>query len=62
MCEAHALCARKTLMPCFTDFFTDFEKKLNVLQSTIVPLTISPCINKRKEENGGGGGGGLNSP
>ena len=21
------LCARKTLMLCFTDFFTDFEKK-----------------------------------
>ena len=25
--EAHALCARKTLTPRFTDFFTDFEKK-----------------------------------
>ena len=26
-CEARALCARKTLTPRFTDFFTDFEKK-----------------------------------
>ena len=26
-CEARALRARKTLMPRFTDFFTDFEKK-----------------------------------
>ena len=25
--EARALCARKTLKPRFTDFFTDFEKK-----------------------------------
>ena len=47
-------------MPRFTDFFNDFEKKPTVLQSTIVPLTISPCTNKRKGENGGGGG--LNSP
>ena len=26
-CEARALRARKTLTACFTDFFTDFEKK-----------------------------------
>ena len=26
-CEARDLRARKTLMPRFTDFFTDFEKK-----------------------------------
>ena len=26
-CEARALHAHKTLMPRFTDFFTDFEKK-----------------------------------
>ena len=32
--EARALRARKTLTPRFTDFFTDFEKKLSVLQST----------------------------
>ena len=25
--RARALRARKTLTPCFTDFFTDFEKK-----------------------------------
>ena len=32
--EARALCARKTLKPRFTDFFTDFEKKKpTVLQS-----------------------------
>ena len=28
-CEARALRASKTLTPCFTDFFTDFEKKPN---------------------------------
>ena len=28
-CEARALCARKTLTPRFTDFFTDFEKKID---------------------------------
>ena len=34
-CEALALCARKILTPCFTDFFTDFEKKKpTVLQSS----------------------------
>ena len=33
-CEARALRARKTLTPRFTDFFTDFEKKPTVLQST----------------------------
>ena len=27
VCEARELCARKTLTPRFTDFFTDFEKK-----------------------------------
>ena len=26
-CEARELCARKTLTPRFTDFFTDFEKE-----------------------------------
>ena len=30
-----ALRARKTLTPRFTDFFTDFEKKTTVLQSTL---------------------------
>ena len=34
MCQARALRARKTLTPRFTDFFTDFEKKPTVLQST----------------------------
>ena len=33
-CEAHELRACKTHMPRFTDFFTDFEKKLTVLQSS----------------------------
>ena len=28
-CEARALRARKTLTPRFTDFFTDFEKKID---------------------------------
>ena len=32
-CEARA---RKTLTPRFTDFFTDFEKKPTVLQSTFL--------------------------
>ena len=35
-CEARALRARKTLTPRFTDFFTDFEKKPTVLQSTFL--------------------------
>ena len=30
---ARAVRARKTLTPCFTDFFTDFEEKPTVLQS-----------------------------
>ena len=34
-CEARALCARTTLTPRFTDFFTDFEKKPTVLQSSL---------------------------
>ena len=34
-CEARALRARNTLTPPFTDFFTDFEKKTTVLQSTL---------------------------
>ena len=34
--EARALRARKTLTPRCTDFFTDFEKKPTVLQSTII--------------------------
>ena len=34
------------------DFFTDFEKKTTVLQSTIVPLTIGRCINKKEEKMG----------
>ena len=38
------------------------RKKLDVLQSTIVPLTNSPCINKRKGENGGGGWRGSEFP
>ena len=33
-CEARAVRARKILTPRFTDFFTDFEKKPTVLQST----------------------------
>ena len=33
-CEARTLHAQKTLMPRFTDFFTDFEKKPTVLQSS----------------------------
>ena len=32
-CEARALCARKTLTPRFTDFFTDFEKKNRLFYS-----------------------------
>ena len=31
--------ARKTLAPRFTDFFTDFEKKLTVLQSKVRHMT-----------------------
>ena len=31
---SHALRARKTVTPRFTDFFNDFEKKPTVLQST----------------------------
>ena len=38
------------------DFFTDFEKKTTVLQSTIVPLTVGRCINKKEEKMGVGGG------
>ena len=44
------------------DFFTDFEKKTTVLQSTIVPLTIGRCINKKRRKRGGGRGGGSKSP
>ena len=36
---------RKTLTPRFTDFFTDFEKKPNVLQSIIPPVS-SVCFHK----------------
>ena len=32
---SHALLAGKTLTPRFTDFFTDFEKKMTVLQSIL---------------------------
>ena len=39
VCEARALRARKTLTPRFTDFFTDFEKKPTVLQSTFFRRT-----------------------
>jgi len=34
-CEARAPRARKTLTARLTDFFTDFEKKQTVLQSTL---------------------------
>ena len=34
--ERLARFARKTLTPRFTDFFTDFEKKPTVLQSTFL--------------------------
>ena len=37
-CAGRALRARKTLTPHFTDYFTDFEKKTSVLQSTIAPV------------------------
>ena len=50
------------LTPRFADFFTDFEKKKTILQSTIVPLTISLCVNKKKEDKRGVGGGGPNPP
>ena len=45
-CEARALRARKTLTPRFTDFFTDFEKKPTVLQSTPVNAcsTLQACL------------------
>lgn len=33
-CEALTLRVRKILTPRFTDFFTDFEKKNTVLQSS----------------------------
>ena len=46
-CEARALRARKTLTPRFTDFFTDFEKKPTVLQST---LELSIDNNVRLEQ------------
>ena len=36
-CEARALRARKTLTPCFTDFFTDFEKKNRLFCSLLFP-------------------------
>ena len=39
-CEARALRARKTLTACFTDFFTDFEKK-NLLFCSLPPLSPS---------------------
>ena len=35
-CERLVRFARKTLTPRFTDFFTDFEKKPTVLQSTFL--------------------------
>ena len=35
-CEARALRARKTLTACFTDFFTDFEKK----KPTVLPVYL----------------------
>ena len=34
-CETRAPRARKTLTPRFTEFFTDFEEKPTVLQSTM---------------------------
>ena len=37
-CEARAPRARKTLTPRFTDFFTDFEKKRTILQSSEIPF------------------------
>ena len=43
-CEARALRARKTLTPRFTDFFTDFEKKPTVLQSTLLVALILACL------------------
>ena len=39
--QARALCARKTLTPRFTGFFTDFEKKTTVFQSMITILVRS---------------------
>ena len=33
--------ALKTLTPRLTDFFTDFEKKTTVLQSTIVAIALT---------------------
>ena len=42
--------------------FLILRKNPTAVQSTIVPLTISPCINKRKGENGGVFGGGPNPP
>ena len=35
-CEAHTLCARKTLWPHFTVFFTDFETKNRLFCSLLV--------------------------
>ena len=44
-CEAHVLRTHKTLMPHFTDFFPDFEKKPTVLLSnqTLDSLARSVC-------------------
>ena len=50
-CEARALRALKTLTPRFADFFTDFEKKPTVLQSSMTsdnwilsPLGAKPTL------------------
>ena len=50
-CAARALRARKTLTPRFIDFFTDFEKKPIVLQSSIdriiLPFFFSLLLDSR---------------
>ena len=38
--EARALCARKTLTPRFTDFFTDFAKKTDCFAVSKNSLTL----------------------
>ena len=43
-CETRALRARKTLTPRFTYFFTDFEKKPTVLQSTSERLYMTYAL------------------
>ena len=43
-CGARALRARRTLTPRFTDFFTDFEKKPTVLQSSGVDRFSLTCL------------------